>query len=126
MFLDITGILLTILIVSPRYWFIVLVISVMELVFSICITTAFHYGVTEVIAGGIFSSIVWTPGDKEFLQLLGPTFLLITGAGLLKHSNIFWLDLINPMAAYKRPWPVMMIKTAIFRLIIFLFFFAGK
>lgn len=126
MFLDITGIIFTVLIVSPRYWFLVLSISLIELIFSIFIIIVFHFGVTEVIAGGIFSSIVWTPGKKEFLQLVGPLFLLITGLGSLNRNEILWFDLINPLASYKKPWPVMMIKTAIFRLIVFFFFFTGN
>jgi len=78
-----------------------------------------------VIAGGIFSSIAWSSGGKDLLQLVSPVFLFITGAGLLRHTKISWIDLINPVAGYKKPWPMLMIKTAIFRLIVF-FFFIGK
>lgn len=125
MFLDIIGTLLTILIISPRYWFIVIVISITELAFSILITTALSFGVTEVIAGGIFSSITWNSTGKNFLYLVSPAFLFIIGAGLLKHNKISWIDMINPLAGFRKPWPVIMIKMAVFRLIIFLVFWTA-
>lgn len=122
MFLDIIGNLLTIIIISPRYWFIVLAVSASELIFSLLLTTAMSLKVTEVIAGGIFSSIKWNSTGAEFLYLASPFFLFFIGIGLLNNYKISWLDVINPLSDFKRPWPVIMIKMAIFRLIIFILF----
>lgn len=123
MFIDIVGILLTILIVSPRYWFIVLIISCVELFFSILFSLALKANITEVIAGGVFNFVASSGGMNVFLQLLGPIFLLLFGFGLNNSRKIPWIDLLNPLSDFKRPWPVMMIKTAIFRAMFFLLFF---
>ncbi|WP_422443845.1 hypothetical protein [Thermoanaerobacterium sp. DL9XJH110] len=125
MLIDIIGILLTILIISPRYWNIVFLISCADLLFSVCISLVLQSRITEVIAGGIFSSITW-PGGKSFLTILGPLFLLTIGLGLAGPKEIPWLDLINPLAGFRKPWPVIMIKLAVFRMLVFLYFLAGK
>lgn len=125
MFVDVIGIILTVLIVSPRYWFIVLFISSIELLFTIFFSMVLQGGVTEVIAGGIFSWMARSNGT-DIIQLFCPFLFFMLGLGALKNTKIFWLDLLNPLACFKKPWPVMMIKISILRIAVFLFFFYGN
>ena len=117
MFVDLIGILLTVIIVSLRYWFIVLLISFIESTFTILISTALETSITEVIAGGIFTTVTG-PSNNYFIMLLSPLFLLLFGLGLHRNEKIPWLDLINPVADFKRPVAVLMIKTALCRMLI--------
>ena len=116
MYIDIIGIILTVIVVSPKYWY-------MEVILSIFLSTALQSKVTEVIAGGIFTTI---NESRSFIHLLGPLFLLFTGIGMMDDRKIPWIDLINPISMYRRPWPIIMIKTAIFRLAAFAYLFTGK
>jgi len=117
MFVDLIGIFLTVIIVSIRYWFVVLLLSFVESAFTVLISIALESSVTEVIAGGIFTTISVTP-NNNIIMLLGPLFLLLFGLGLHKNEKIPWIDLINPISDFKRPVPVIMIKTALCRILI--------
>jgi hypothetical protein len=119
MFVDIIGILLTVMIVSPRYWFIVLMLCFAESVFMVLFSAALESSITEVVAGGIFTTVTLTD-SKLFHLMLSPVFFFLLGWGLHKERRIPWLDLINPIADFKRPLPVLMIKTALFRIMIIL------
>jgi hypothetical protein len=101
-------------------------ISAVELGLFVSISTALSLKVTEVIAGGIFSSITWNSSGKDILYLIDPLFLFTIGFGLLKHDKVSWIDAVNPFACFKKPWPVIMIKISIFRLLIFSLFWAEK
>lgn len=120
MYIDIVGILLTIIIVSPRYWFMVLFICASELILSVFLSIALQLNVTEVIAGGIFTSVI-LEGKKNYIQLISPAIFFITCIGLQDMRRIPWLDLINPLAGFRRPLPVLILKTAFFRILIYLF-----
>ncbi|WP_296971102.1 hypothetical protein [Tepidanaerobacter sp. EBM-38] len=117
MFIDVVGILLTVIIVSPRYWFIVLPLCFAESALTILISMVLESNITEVIAGGIFTTVAG-PNNKNFLLILSPLFFLMLGLGLHKDKKIPWLDLINPIANFKRPWPALMIKTSLFRIMV--------
>ncbi len=121
MYIDIVGILLTIIIVSPRYWFMVLFICASELVLSVFLFIALQLNVTEVIAGGIFSSVV-LEGKQNYVQLISPVIFFITCLCLQDMRRIPWLDLINPLAAFKKPWHILILKTSFFRILFYLFF----
>lgn len=123
MFVDIVGLLLTVLIVSPRYWLIVLFIGFAELIFNILLSMTLELNITQVIAGGIFTSITGSSSNR--FQILSPLFFLLIGWGLCENKRIPLLNLINPMAYFKKPWPSLLIKTAIFRLLI-VFLINGK
>jgi len=94
-----------------------MLLSFVESTFTVLISMALESSVTEVIAGGIFTTITVSP-DNGFVVLLGPLFLLLFGLGLHKNEKIPWIDLINPIADFKRPVPALMIKTALCRLLI--------
>ncbi|NLU09837.1 MAG: hypothetical protein GXW90_02645 [Tepidanaerobacter acetatoxydans] len=117
MFIDVVGILLTVIIVSPRYWFIVLPLCFAESALTILISMVLESNITEVIAGGIFTTVAGL-NNKNFLLILSPLFFLMLGLGLHKDKKIPWLDLINPIANFKRPWPALMIKTSLFRIMV--------
>lgn len=117
MFIDVVGILLTVIIVSPRYWFIVLPLCFAESALTILISMVLELNITEVIAGGIFTTVAG-PNNKDFFLMLSPLFFLMLGLGLHKDKRIPWLDLINPVADFKRPWPALMIKTSLFRIMV--------
>ncbi len=117
MFVDIIGILLTVVIVSPRYWFIVLLLCFVESTFTVLISMALESSITEVVAGGIFTKVTGSNSNNLFL-IISPLFFLLLGLGLHQNRKIPWLDLINPIADFKRPLPVLMIKTALFRMMI--------
>ena len=117
MFIDVVGILLTVIIVSPRYWFIVLPLCFAESALTILISMVLESNITEVIAGGIFTTVAG-PNNKNFLLILSPLFFLMLGLGLHKDKKIPWLDLINPIANFKRPWPALMIKTSLLRIMV--------
>lgn len=117
MFVDIVGILLTVIIVSPRYWWIVLLLCFAESALTVLISMALESSITEVIAGGIFTTVTGSYSNNLFL-ILGPVSLFLFGLGLHRGRKIPWLDLINPIADFKRPLPVLMIKTALFRMLI--------
>ena len=72
MFVDIVGLLLTVLIVSPRYWLIVLFIGFAELIFNILLSMTLELNITQVIAGGIFTSITGSSSNR--FQILSPLF----------------------------------------------------
>ena len=57
MYIDTIGIILTIILVSLRYWLIVLSICASELILSFLLCLALKLNVVEVIAGGIFISL---------------------------------------------------------------------
>ncbi len=116
MLIDAVGILLTVLIVSPRYCFIVLLLCFAELTVTVLLSMILELNVTEVVAGGIFTTIAGS-GSNNLFMILSPLFFLLFGLGLYG-GKVPWLDLINPIAAFKRPLPVLMIKTALFRMII--------
>lgn len=117
MFVDVVGILLTVIIVSPRYWLIVLLLCFAESAFTVFISMALESSVTEVIAGGIFTTVTGSYSNNLFL-IISPLFFLLLGLGLHRDKRIPWLDLINPIADFKRPLSVLMIKTALFRMLI--------
>ena len=116
MLIDAVGILLTVLIVNPRYCFIVLLLCFAELTVTVLLSMILELNVTEVVAGGIFTTIAGS-GSNNLFMILSPLFFLLFGLGLYG-GKVPWLDLINPIAAFKRPLPVLMIKTALFRMII--------
>jgi len=117
MFVDLIGIFLTVVIVSPRYWFIVLLLSFIESTFTVLISLALELSITEVIAGGIFSTVTGS-NINNLITILGPLFILLFGLGLHRDEKIPWLDFINPVADFKRPVPALMIKTALCRILI--------
>ena len=117
MFVDLIGVLLTVIIVSIRYWFVVLLLSFFESTFTLLISMVLESRITEVIAGGIFTTITFFP-ENFLIMFLGPLFFLLLGLGLHKKDKIPWIDLINPISTYKRPLPVLMIKTALCRILI--------
>ena len=51
MFVDLIGVLLTVIIVSIRYWFVVLLLSFFESTFTLLISMVLESRITEVIAG---------------------------------------------------------------------------
>ncbi|AEE91517.1 conserved membrane protein of unknown function [Tepidanaerobacter acetatoxydans Re1] len=117
MFIDVVGILLTVIIISPRYCFIVLLLCFMESVFTILISMVLESNITEVIAGGIFTTVAG-PNNKDFFLILSPLFFFMLGLGLHKDKKIPWIDLINPIADFKSPLPALMIKTSLFRIMV--------
>ncbi|NLZ53039.1 MAG: hypothetical protein GX892_07825 [Thermoanaerobacteraceae bacterium] len=117
MFVDLIGIFLTVIIVSPRYWLIVLLLSFIESTFTVLISMALESSITEVIAGGIFTTITGS-FNNNLITIFSPLFLLFIGLGLHRDEKIPWLDLINPIADFKRPAPALMIKTALCRILI--------
>ena len=116
MFVDIVGILLTIIIISPRYWFFVLSICLFELIFTILISMALELSISKVIAGGIFTSINQS-NSKYFFQMISPLFFLVLGFAIHTNKNVKWSDLINPFANLSSPLSILIIKTSIFRII---------
>ncbi|MGI6485738.1 MAG: hypothetical protein ACOX15_05355 [Tepidanaerobacteraceae bacterium] len=120
MYIDTIGIILTIILVSPRYWLIVLSICASELILSFLLCLALKLNVVEVIAGGIFTSFIFE--EKNYIQLISPAIFLISSLTLQDMRMIPWLDLINPLAGFKKPWHILFLKTSIFRLIIYLLF----
>ncbi|ADL08017.1 hypothetical protein [Thermosediminibacter oceani] len=123
MFLDIVGMLLTILIVSPVYMGRVFLICLFANFLDILTAMVFNTQVTEVIAGGIFSSINYY-GGNILVPYLSPLVLILIGAGLQGRDGIILWDLINPSATYKRPWPFLFLKVGIARILIL--YFLGK
>lgn len=124
MYLDLVGLVLTILIVSPRYWYLVVVISFFDIILSVFLSIALWTQVTEVIAGGIFTTI---NDGGSITYLLGPILLLIAGIGMIINmEKIHWWDLINPFSSYRRPLPVMMIKTSLFRIAVFAWWYGAN
>ncbi|HHY04027.1 MAG TPA: hypothetical protein GX534_02410 [Thermoanaerobacterales bacterium] len=121
MYIDFVGIILTVLIISPVHWINVLVISFLELLFSIFISIVFQNNVTEVIAGGIFTSM--TLSNKSFeLQIISPILLLLLGLGRIGIKNVPWFDLLNPLSYFKNnPWSIMLIKISIFKILVLYF-----
>lgn len=121
MYIDFVGIILTILIISPVHWINVLVISFLELLFSIFISIVFQNNVTEVIAGGIFTSM--TLSNKSFeLQIISPILFLLLGLGRIGIKNVPWFDLLNPLSYFKNnPWSIMLIKISIFKILVLYF-----
>ncbi|WP_213975489.1 hypothetical protein [Tepidanaerobacter acetatoxydans] len=117
MFIDVVGILLTVIMISPRYCFIVLLLCFMESVLTILISMVLESNITEVIAGGIFTTVAG-PNNKDFFLILSPLFFLMLGLGLHKDKKIPWIDLINPIADFKSPLPALMIKTSLFRIMV--------
>lgn len=118
MFIDLIGLLLTVLIVSPQYWYIVIILSFLELVLSIFFSMVSDVSVIEVIAGGIFNTILQVP-EKQLLLFSGPIFFLILGFCLQDFRKFHWSDMINPLVNYKQPWPTLMIKMSLFRIAVF-------
>ncbi|MDD4569845.1 MAG: hypothetical protein PHE70_06970 [Tepidanaerobacteraceae bacterium] len=117
MFVDVIGLLLTIIIVSPRYWITVLSICFVDLALTVLISITLESNIIGVTAGGIFTSFVGF-NNKNLFQLFGPFLYLLFGIGLHKDKKIPWLDLINPFSDFCKPIPILMIKTAIFRILI--------
>ncbi|HHY41408.1 MAG TPA: hypothetical protein GX514_00935 [Thermoanaerobacterales bacterium] len=117
MFVDLIGIFLTVIIVSPRYWFIVLLLSFIESAFTVLISMALQSSITEVVAGGIFTTVTGS-FNNNLITIICPFLLLLFGIGLHRAEKIPWLDLLNPIADFKRPLPVLMIKTALCRILI--------
>lgn len=123
MYIDVIGVILTVLIVSPKYWYVVMILSFADVMLTIFLSTTLQSRVTEVIAGGLFTTI---NDGSSFTYILGPSILLLAGIGMMKDRNIPWLDMINPLSSYRRPWPILMIKTSIFRFAIFAFLYGSK
>jgi len=117
MFIDLIGIFLTVIIVSLRYWFVVLLLSFIESTFTVLISMALESTITEVVAGGIFTTVT-ASSNNNLIMLLSPLFLLLFGLSLHRNEKIPWLDLINPISDFKMPVPVLMIKTALCRMLI--------
>jgi len=125
MFIDIVGILLTVIVVNARYWYIVLIICLGELLLSVLASIAFTSNITEVIAGGIFTHMAVFEG-KMFVPFLAPLFLLLLGVGLQDFKSMRWIDVINPITDYKRPWPILIMKTAAFRIAFIIMLYGNK
>lgn len=121
MFIDVIGTLFTILLVSPRYWWIVSIVSVLDVLFSIILTVVLSVNVTEIVAGGIFTTINMTE-PKVIYQLIPSIFFFLIGLSLIEPRRLRWIDTVNPLSEFKKPWPVIMIKTSIFKILILLFF----
>ncbi|HHV18946.1 MAG TPA: hypothetical protein GXZ27_08845 [Thermoanaerobacterales bacterium] len=117
MFVDVVGVLLTVIIVSPRYWYIVLILCFAESFLTVLISMALESSITEVVAGGIFTTVTMK-NSNIFHLMISPIFLLLLGWGLHRARRIPWLDLINPVAEFKSPLPVLMMKTALYRIMI--------
>jgi len=121
MFIDVIGTLLTIILVSPRYWWIVLTVSTIEIMLSLFLSIAVETSVTEIIAGGIFTTITFSE-PRNIFQLFCPMFLFLVGLSFLDSKRLRWIDLINPISEFKKPWPVIIIKTAAFQILVIIFF----
>lgn len=119
MSVDIIGTLLSILLVSIRYWYIVLVVCSFELLLTILLSLVIDENITQVIAGGIFSTIEF-PGGKSILPILSSLFVLGIALAHLDKKIIRWIDMFNPFADFKKPWPIIMLKTAIYKIIFFI------
>lgn len=118
MFIDIVGIFLTIIMVNIRYWFMVLLICLCELMLSFLLSISLQSNINQVIAGGIFNHVIGSEGKHLLSTLLGPLFFLCLGLGLLDFKKLRWIDLVNPISDFKEPWPIIMMKTAVFRIVV--------
>ncbi|HEY8362949.1 MAG TPA: hypothetical protein VIK77_08710 [Tissierellaceae bacterium] len=123
MFLDIIGILLTILIVSPKYIGRVFSICIIANLLDIFAAMVFNSQITEVISGGIFSSINYY-GGNIVVPYFSPLVLILIGLGLKSKDTVTFWDFINPIATYKRPWPYLFCKVGVARILIL--YFLGK
>ncbi len=120
MHIDVIGILLTGLIVNPRYCFVILLLCFIEMVSTVLLSTVLSSGLTRVVAGGIFSTVYGVDVNNLFM-ILSPLFFLLLGFGLYGNEKILWLDFINPIAILKKPLPTLLIKTALFRIVVICF-----
>jgi len=121
MFIDVVGTLLTIILVSLRYWWMVLTVSALEIMLSLLLSIAVKTNITEIIAGGVFTTMKFSE-QKLFFQLFCPIFLFMLGLSLIDFRRVRWIDIINPISKFKKPWPVILIKTAFLKILVIIFF----
>jgi hypothetical protein len=117
MFLDFIGIFLTTLIVSPKYFAQVILVCFFANIIDILAAMVFNSQVTEVISGGIFSSINYL-GSNIVLPYFSPLILILIGLGLKNGDSISFWRFINPFAKYKRPWPLIFLKVGVARILV--------
>ncbi|MFO7152750.1 MAG: hypothetical protein DIU66_005860 [Bacillota bacterium] len=125
MFLDFIGIFLTTLIVNPRYFLKVILVGFIANIIDILAAIVFDSQVTEVISGGIFSSVNYL-GNNILVPYFCPLILISIGLGLKNGESIDFWRFINPLASYKRPWPIIFLKVGLARILVLYIFKMGK
>ncbi|MGB9813836.1 MAG: hypothetical protein ACPLRZ_08105 [Thermovenabulum sp.] len=120
MYMDIIGLILTVFFINLKYWYIVISLSIFEILFEFLLFFALDAQITQVTAGGIFSRISYYNANF-LLKWAIPLFFIVLGFIFADRRDIDIIKIIDPTAKFKSPLPLILVKFGLARIIILLF-----
>lgn len=119
MFVDLIGLILTVLFINFNYWYILLLLTFAGVIFEFLLFTTLNMKIIKVSAGGIFSEIVLNNSVYN-LNWVIPVIFIVLGLFFMDRKDIDVIKILDPSAKYNKPVPVLLIKYGLARILIIL------